>query len=305
MMDEKNGISAEQLGGGQREGYVDTVNGKIWYSVYGEHCQKTPLLVLHGGPGFLSMSEGMEALWQDRPVYFYDQLGCGRSDRAAAADFYSVQNYVDELAAVRAALKLDEVILMGFSWGCALACSYLLDKRTAGVKGVALCAPYLSSPAWDADQRQNIARMPAEDRAAIEYGEETGDFGKAYHAATMDYYKKHLCALSPWPDPVKAAFSRLNAEVYNTMWGVSEFTITGKLKDFDLMPRLAEIIQPVLLTCGDRDEAGVKTVKDFQLAFPVARMAVIPQAAHLHQLERPEIFAAVVTDFLREIEKGE
>jgi hypothetical protein len=29
--------------------------GKIWYLVYGERNGGTPLLVLHGGPGFFSM----------------------------------------------------------------------------------------------------------------------------------------------------------------------------------------------------------------------------------------------------------
>jgi len=31
-------------------------------------------------------------------------------------------------------------------------------------------------------------------------------------------------------------------------------------------------------------------------------MAVVPQASHLHQLERPEIFAAVIKDFLRDVD---
>ena len=286
-----------------REGILETANGKIWYSVYGESRQKTPILVLHGGPGFISMSDGLETLWEDRPVYFYDQLGCGNSDRAADKGFYSVESYVAELAWVRAALKLDEVCLMGFSWGCALACAYMLYNQPSGVKGIMLCAPYLSSPAWDADQRRNIALMPTGIRLAIETGEATGDFGDAYQAAMMSYYEKHVCLLSPWPVSLQKAFHRLNVDVYNTMWGVSEFTITGKLKDYDLTPRLSEIANPVLLTCGDRDEAGVKTVKDFQQRFPNARMAVIPQASHLHQLERPEIFAAVVKDFLRDIDQ--
>ena len=284
-----------------REGFIATPNGKIWYSVYGEEQAKTPLLAIHGGPGFLSMTDGMEELWRGRPVFFYDQLGCGRSDRAADADFYSVANYVSELKTVRAALGLKEVVLMGFSWGCALACAYLLAERPAGVKGVVLCAPYLSTPLWDADQRKNIALMPPTIRMAIENGEATGDYGEDYQAAMMAYYERHICALSPWPDSLQAAMGLMNEEVYHAMWGPSEFTITGKLKEFDLTPRLDEITQPVLLTCGDRDEAGVKTVKDFQLAFPNARMAVIPQAAHLHQTERPAIFTAVVQDFLRDI----
>jgi proline iminopeptidase len=284
------------------EGNIATAGGNIWYSAYGEGKQKTPLLVLHGGPGFLSMTDGLAPLWADRPVYFYDQLGCGNSDRAAADDYYSVARYVSELAEVRAALGLTEMYLMGFSWGCALACAYLLDRGRKGVKGLMLCAPYLSTPAWDADQRRNIARMPPEIQRAIEAGEAAGDYGEAYQAAMMAYYERHVCLLSPWPASLLDAFNRLNMDVYRTMWGPSEFTVTGKLKDFDLRPRLPELGLPILLTCGDRDEAGVKTVKDFQEAFPQARMAVIPQASHLHQVERPEIFAAVIRDFLRDIE---
>jgi pimeloyl-ACP methyl ester carboxylesterase len=37
--------------------------------------------------------------------------------------------------------------------------------------------------------------------------------------------------------------------------------------------------------------------------FPNARMAVTPQASHLHQIERPEIFAAVTEDFLRGVDQ--
>lgn len=285
-----------------REEFLETANGRLRYAVYGEHLNKTPLLVLHGGPGFMSMSDGLESLWEERPVYFYDQLGCGRSDRAVNKDYYSVENYVSELADVRAGLELPEVFLMGFSWGCALASSYVLATQPDGIKGIILSAPLLSTPAWDADQRRNIARMPVDVRKAIEEGETTGDFGETYQRAMMAYYRKHVCLLSPWPASLETAFSGMSLDVYNTMWGPSEFTITGKLKDFDLSLRLSEINQPVLLTCGDRDEAGVRTVKEFQERFPNARMAVIPQAAHLHQLERPQIYTAVIKEFLRETE---
>jgi len=200
-----------------REETLETANGHILYSVYGESRQKTPILVLHGGPGFMSMSNGIDPLWEDRPVYFYDQLGCDNSDRAADNVFYSVENYIAELACVRANLKLEEVYLMGFSWGCALACAYMLDNQPSGVKGILLCAPYLSSPAWDADQRRNITLMPPEVRAAIEFGEATGDFGDAYQAAMMAYYERHVCLSFPWPASLQQAFSRLNVDVYSTM----------------------------------------------------------------------------------------
>jgi len=282
-----------------REGFIETKGGRIWYSVFGEDKSATPLLVLHGGPGFLSMPQGVSDFAVDRPVYFYDQLGSGKSDRAADQDYYSVKNFVNELDQVIKELKLAEVILMGFSWGCGLACSYLLEKEPKGVKAIILSAPYLSSPLWDKDQREQIAKMPSEVIKAIEEGEENGDYGDEYQEATMEYYQKHLCNLEPWPDYLQEAFEKLNMEVYFAMWGPSEFTISGKLKNFDLYPELPKITVPVLLICGDRDEAGVKTVKDFQMAFPQAQMAVIPNASHLHQIEQPQIYQVIVNEFLK------
>jgi proline iminopeptidase len=211
-----------------------------------------------------------------------------------------VKGYVRELGEVRRKLGLARVYLMGFSWGTALACAYMLDREPAGVEGLVLCGPYLSTARWDGDQRANIARMPEEVRMAIEEGERKADYGDPYQAAMMEYYRRHVCRLDPWPDSLQKALSRLNPNVYQTLWGPSEFTITGTLRDLDLLPDLHRISRPVLLVCGDADEAGVKTVKDYQMAFPDARMAVIPHASHLHQIEQPRIFKAVVRGFLRQ-----
>lgn len=281
-----------------REGFISTAGGRIWYGVCGEERPGTPLLVVHGGPGFLTMTDTVRDLADERPVWFYDQLGSGRSERAADPGYYSPERFVDELAAVRAALPLAEVYLLGFSWGTALICAYMLAKRPTGVKGLILSGPFLSTPRWDRDQRANIARMPAAVRAAIAAGEAAGDYGEAYQEAMLAYYRRHACTLDPWPDSLNGAFAQLSQEVYGTLWGPSEFTITGKLKGFDLTDRLGEIGEPVLLTCGDADEADPRTAKEFQLAFPRADLAVLPRASHLHQLEQPELYKRILRDFL-------
>ena len=282
-----------------KKSFINTKKGKIWYSVYGEHKKGTPLLVLHGGPGFLSMPEVIKNLSDRRPVYFYDQLGCGRSDRAANKSLYSVTNYTDELTEVRKQLGLKRVYLMGFSWGTMLACSYLLKKKPKGIKGLVLSGPYLSSPRWHADQRQNIDNLPPDLREAIEEGEKENNYGKKYKKAMMHYYQKHVCRLKPWPKYLQDAFSKFNTDVYLSMWGPSEFTITGTLKNYDLLPELDKIKQPVLLICGDHDEAGVKTVKDYQMAFKNASMAVLPDSSHIHHIENPKLFLQIARNFFK------
>ena len=281
-----------------RETYIDTQHGKLFCSIYGEGKKGVPLLVLHGGPGFLSMPQVVSELADERPVYFYDQLGCGKSDRAEDKSLYSAGHYINELEEVRSRLGLDDFFLMGFSWGAMLACAFMLDRKPKGIRGLLLCAPCLGTPSWEADQRENIAHMPDEVREAIEAGESSGQYGEKYQAAMTAYYKKHLCRLDPWPDYIREAVSGLNMDVYLSMWGPSEFTVTGTLKGYDLLPRLHEIKAPVLLTCGDRDEAGVNTVKRCQMLFPHAAMAVLPDSSHLHHLEKPALFLAITREFM-------
>src|SRR6056297_55980 len=288
---------------GVNEIFIETRAGKIWGCVFGKEKEGIPLLVLHGGPGFLTMTETVEDFAEDRPVYFYNQLGSHRSDKALDKEDYTLEHFVEELSDIRKKLGLKEVVLMGFSWGTALICSYMLHKKPEGVKGLILSGPISSSARWGKDQRENIKRMPQVVQEAIEEGESRSDYGEAYESAMMAYYQKHLCRIDPWPETLNETFPKLNMDVYMTMWGPSEFTITGKLKDFDVMDRVSEIDSPVLLTCGDMDEASPKTCKDYQLAFENASLAVIPNASHLHQVEQPEIYKLVVTQFLHNLEK--
>ena len=71
-----------------REGYVAVPGGRVWFKVVGTG-PGTPLLLLHGGPGAPSYYlEPLSALGNERPVIFYGQLGCGRSDRPSNTNLW-------------------------------------------------------------------------------------------------------------------------------------------------------------------------------------------------------------------------
>ena len=111
-------------------GHLDVPGGKVWYRAVGDNADGTPLLCLHGGPGFTHYYlEPLEALADRRRVIFYDQLGCGRSDRPGDLSLWNVDRFVTELAQVRSALNLDRLHLFGSSWGGMLAMQYVLDRQ--------------------------------------------------------------------------------------------------------------------------------------------------------------------------------
>jgi 3-oxoadipate enol-lactonase len=63
--------------------------------------------------------------------------------------------------------------------------------------------------------------------------------------------------------------------------------------------RLAEISAPTLIVYGDKDVMDVRQAAGpLAAAIPGAQLAVIPNAAHLPQMERPELFNETVLGFL-------
>lgn len=75
-----------------------------------------PLVTLHAGPGYPSVSlEPLEPLGADRQVVFYDQLGCGKSDRPDDPNLWRIDRFVAELQMLVDALGYDEVHLLGHS----------------------------------------------------------------------------------------------------------------------------------------------------------------------------------------------
>ena len=182
------------------EGYIDVPGGRVWYKVLGAENQATPLLCLHGGPGFThNYLEALEVLAGQRPVIFYDQLGCGKSDRPADQSLWTVDRFVEELAQVREALQLEDLHLFGSSWGGMLAMQYVLDRKPP-LRSLTLCGSPASMPRWAADCAELLAQLPAEVRATIKEHEDSGFTAcPEYQAAILGFYREHVCRLDPWP----------------------------------------------------------------------------------------------------------
>jgi proline iminopeptidase len=92
----------------------------------------------------------------------------------------------------------------------------------------------------------------------------------------------------------------MNAECYETMWGLSEFTCTGNLHGLDLSSKLPEISSPVLFTCGRYDEATPESTRHFASLIAEAEIEVFQESSHMAHLEEPDRFLRRVSQFLTE-----
>jgi len=278
----------------------------LWYRIAGTG-PGTPLLTLHGGPGASSRYlQPLAALADERPVIFYDQLGGGKSDRPDDVTLWTLERFVEELAQVRAALNLARIHLYGSSWGTMLAVAYALTQPP-GLTSLILSGPFLSGPRYIQDAQALKRDLPIALQEAIERHEAAEALDSpAYQAAVAEWMRQHVCRnatvlegfLKDLGDPLTGA----NSQIYNTMQGPSEFTITGNLKDVDLTGRLREIKAPTLLTCGRYDECTPAATAWYQSLLPDAEMVVFENSAHLHSLEEPERYLQTVRGFLHGVE---
>jgi proline-specific peptidase len=286
-----------------QEGFIEVPGGRVWYRSVGEGG--TPLLCLHGGPGFTHYYlEPLEALADRRQVIFYDQLGCGKADRPQDTALWTVDRFVAELAVVRDALGLDRLHLFGSSWGGMLAMQYVLDRRPA-LESLILCGSPASMIRWVKDCDELLSAQPAEVYATIREHEEAGFTAcPEYQSAILGFYREHVCRMSPWPVGLERSFAEAGYDVYTTMNGPSEFTVTGTLKTWDIMDRLPEIEVPTLLVGGRHDECRPGHLEEMHRRIAGSRLAVIENASHLCFAEQPAEFNDLVNGFLDAREAG-
>jgi L-proline amide hydrolase len=294
------------------EGFVPFRGFRTWYRVVGDLAQpapaKFPLLVLHGGPGappdYLQPLE--ELTDSGRPIVFYDQLGCGNSDQPNDPSLWSVELFLEELTTVRQELGLDHIHLLGQSWGGMLAMEYALTQPV-GLASLILASSPASIPQWMAEADRLRKELPQEVEQTLRHHEEAGTTDEvAYEEAMQLFYQRHLCRLDPWPEPLMRTFSKLmaNPEVYNTMWGPSEFHATGTLKEWDIRDRLGEIQLPTLVTSGRHDEATPAIAETVHRGIAGSEWVLFEQSSHMAHLEEEE-YRRVLNDFMRRVEEGQ
>ena len=284
------------------EGKIEVDGHKVWYRRAGQGG--VPLLLLHGGPGAgHDYLEPLEGLAEDRAVIFYDQLGCGLSDQPDDLSLWRMPRFVREVDTVRRALGLEQVHILGQSWGGWLAIEYMLSAPK-GVAGLVLASTSASIPQFRAEAMRLIGDLPPEHAEAILLHEAAGTYDDPEFQAGMDvFYKRHVCRLESWPDCLMRTVANLGSggghTVYNTMNGPTEFTIVGNLKDWDRTACLGQIAAPTLITVGRHDEITPNCAETIHRGIPGSRVVVFENSAHCAHIEEPERYCRVVADFLR------
>lgn len=277
--------------------------GRVYVRVNGDLAgPRAPIVMIHGGPGGTHASF-LEALplADERAVILYDQLDTGRSDRPGNRANWRVPRFVDELEAIRSGLGVARWHVLGASWGGTIALEYGA-RRPAALAGLALASPLVSTRSWLADATALIGDLPPAIRQALE---RCGALTLAQPPVTCDAPTRAFYAAFNRRLPAAAdvaAYSQGvsgNRDMYQAMWGASEFVSSGSLKDYDGEPLLAKLEgKRTLFLCGQYDEARPVTTGAFAARVPGAEFAVVPGAAHGLFNDRPAETIALLRGWL-------
>jgi L-proline amide hydrolase len=272
------------------EGKLPFREFETWYEVVGEGAGsgRLPLLVLHGGPGSGHYAlEGLGALAeQRRRVVFYDQLGSGESSRPDDPSLWTMETFVEQLRSVREGLGLDRIHLFGSSWGGMLALDYALTQPP-GLASLVLNSTPTSAPRWAREAKRLFDALPA---------------GLSPGEAEREFWRRHICRVVPEPEGLRRSRDNFGRQVYETMWGPNEFTVTGTLKDWDVIERLGEIDLPALITSGRHDECTPVLVEPLHRGLARSEWVIFEESAHVPYLEEPQRYLEVVGRFLERAE---
>lgn len=304
--------------GPDREARLQVPGGRIYARINGDldaalaGAGPPPIVMVHGGPGgthsgFLDAL----ALSDERAVILYDQLDSGLSDHPMDPANWTVGRFVDELEAVRQALKIPRWHVLGHSWGGTVALEYGA-RRSPALASLTLASPLVSTRSWIADANLLRGDLPPDVQAQLARCEATAPppsdkaLSAACDAATNAFYAAFLTR-----EPPSAAHRAyrpagdkgFNPVLYKTMWGATEFSATGTLKGYDGEPLLDRLDGPrTLFMVGQYDEARPDTTIAFSRRARGSELAVVPGAGHATFTDRPEETVAVLRQWLRRMD---
>jgi proline iminopeptidase len=281
-------------------GVAHTGDVDLAYETFGARGASLPVIAVNGGPGlshaYMMQNDLWERVGREHFVVLYDQRGTGKSkpvkDGAAQTLNQSMEAQVADLDAVRAALKLDKVALVGDSYGGMLSMAYAVAHPEHVARLVLSDSP---PPSWKAmvhllpdvfpdleEQGDGEAKKLGEDSDAAAQAGLRNHFRMIFYSLEKrDAYMAKMGDLGFEPG-VAAAVSK----------SAGEMDLTAQIKEFHF---------PVLVITG-RYDMNVAPLTAWRMAheIPGAKIVFFEKSGHLPAYEEPDKYLAVLNGFLDE-----
>ena len=271
--------------------------------VFGDLKSGVPLIILHGGPGgCVERYEPLEKLAEfGIPLIFYDQLGCGYSKVPKNHKIsWNFRVFLDEFDNLLNYFHLKKYSVLGHSWGGMLALEYVCNFEHKGLEKLILFSTLPSTKIWNEEHVKMFDEFTPSEKAALLAEKDGQNFDKKeYKKAVKKFIKNHVGKRSTELYPFKRKkFPKTNREIYEKMWGKSEFFGTGTLKDWNVESKLKTIDVPTLIISGAMDESSPRMNDLMNKEIKHSKWLLLKKSHHIGYVEEADLVVKTLKEFL-------
>ncbi|HUK51401.1 MAG TPA: alpha/beta fold hydrolase [Terriglobales bacterium] len=258
-------------------------DAEIYYIEMGERLAPA-IVLIHGFPFTHAMwNPQIEFLKSHFRIIAYDIRGHGKSDVGDGQ--YSLELFVDDLIGLLDHLQLEKVVLCGLSMGGYIALR-AIERNPERFRALILCDTTSNADSNEAKLRRAASIKTVKRAGVVPYAQE---FLKAVLTPQNIQDK---------PDLVHTVLSMIES---NSSVGICG-TLLALAGRTDTTPSLPRIQVPTLILVGEQDKITPPDLsKKMHALIKNSKLQILPNAAHLSNLEEPEEFNEHILDFLKKV----
>lgn len=289
------------------EGYMPFLGYKTYFRISGVgNPNKAPLIALHGGPGGgHSTLEILDALavYDNRQIIMYDQLGCGNSFVEGNDELWNINTWIKELSSLIKYLEIDKYHLLGQSFGGMLELAYATETMDESILSITVSSGLACASLWEKEQRKLIKMLPKNDQDIIYECEKNNDFkNENYLKVVEKFMLLHSCDDFSNNENAPECFRRGKPKghdhIYNIAWGPNEFNATGTSANLDYTKKLYKIECPVLIINGSEDMCTDNVANSMHKNLPNSKVVKFEGARHRCYYDAFDDYMPVVNNWL-------
>jgi proline iminopeptidase len=280
----------------ERSGFADVNGTRLYYQLLGAG---EPVFILHGGP-LLDQSylqDHVQGLSKEFLVVLFDQRLCGKSAGTVDSTSVTLDNYVEDIEALRRQLSFEQIHVLGHSFGALLAVRYT-ERYPTNVKRLILSDPIPPTTAiWQQEEAELNKRLTPYDTAQRGKVLRSESFRKQEVSAVNDLMKKSFKI--QFYDTTKLDLLRIELPADYFARSQQFARIGPELMNYDLLPALRQFTLPVLVLYGDYEPAATLSGPVYKAALQQGKLVIVPQSGHFPFIEQPKAFDSLVSTFIR------
>ena len=259
--------------------------------------RSTPIIYLHGGPGGMIKNEIIEK-WKPLaeagfPIYFYDQVGSGHSNRLEDIKEYTVARHQRDLAEIIDKIGSEKVILLGQSWGATLAMNYVQEWEEK-IEKIILTGPGPILP-WDSRINHLLPPDSLDLKKPKFSNKEANDKVSNWHSKLMTFCANKLGIKLASDQTADAFFTQLNTALNKSTscegskaksypGGSGYYVHLRTVKSFqdekDQKSKLKELPIPTLILRGQCDNQPWGFTQEYLHLLPNVQLEILENTGH-------------------------